>query len=154
MYSSLSLTAVLTLATSLLSSVEAIPRLGQVRRDGVPVPYSSVVPSVTYGSSAPSSSPTSGGSYNFTTAPYGNSTGNSTNSTSTTWQSSQPSQPALLPAVHWNYDTSDIRNLAPMDSCNLYYSANGVSGMSNSYFMSCNINPAQQTLPLSTFSLS
>ena len=37
-------------------------------------------------------------------------------------------QPALLPAVHWNHDKGDYRNLAPMNSHNLYYSAHGVSG--------------------------
>ena len=133
MHSSLSVIPVLALATSFFSGVEAVPRLGEVRRDGVPVAYSSVVPSVPYGSAAPSAGP-SGNTYNFTAASYGNSTNSTTNST--TWQSTHPSQPALLPAVHWNYDTSDIRNLAPMDSCNLYYSANGVSGKSNASFYS------------------
>jgi hypothetical protein len=33
----------------------------------------------------------------------------------------------LLPAVHWDYPVDDIRNLAPSNSSNLYYSANGVS---------------------------
>ena len=131
MYSSLSFASVLALATSFFSGVEAVPRLGEVRRDGVPVAYSSVIPSVPYGSGAPSASATSGNTYNFTTAPYGNTTNSTSNST--TWQSTHPSQPALLPAVHWNYDMSDIRNLAPMDSCNLYYSANGVSGKLSSF---------------------
>lgn len=33
----------------------------------------------------------------------------------------------LLPAVHWDYPVGDIRNLAPSNSSELYYSAGGVS---------------------------
>ncbi|KAJ8604623.1 hypothetical protein MRB53_041721 [Persea americana] len=35
--------------------------------------------------------------------------------------------PTLLPAVHWEYPVDDIRNLAPVNSTDLYYSENGVS---------------------------
>ena len=131
MHSLLSLTALLTLSTSILSGVEAVPRSLRIRRDGVAAPYLSSLPSAPYGSQASAPSATPGGPYRLTPGPYSNST-DSPSSNSTAWQSSQPSQPALLPAVHWNYDVSDIRNLAPVDSCNLYYSANGVSGVSAS----------------------
>ncbi|KAL8669726.1 MAG: hypothetical protein Q9168_005695 [Polycauliona sp. 1 TL-2023] len=36
-------------------------------------------------------------------------------------------QKALLPAVHWNHDKSDLQHLVPVDSHKLYYSANGVA---------------------------
>ncbi|KAH0284918.1 hypothetical protein M436DRAFT_86559 [Aureobasidium namibiae CBS 147.97] len=33
----------------------------------------------------------------------------------------------LLPAVHWDYPTNDLQNLAPANGSNLYYSSGGVS---------------------------
>ena len=38
-------------------------------------------------------------------------------------------QDALLPAVHWDRDTSDLQNLLPVNSHQLYYSDSGISGM-------------------------
>ena len=41
---------------------------------------------------------------------------------------SQVAGPTLLPAVHWEYPLDDIRNLAPINTSDLYYSYNGISG--------------------------
>ncbi|KAL8886407.1 MAG: hypothetical protein Q9215_005880 [Flavoplaca cf. flavocitrina] len=37
------------------------------------------------------------------------------------------SQPALLPAVHWDHDHGDLSHLAPTENHNLYYAAAGIS---------------------------
>ena len=49
-------------------------------------------------------------------------------SQSTTGNSSKPTQPALVPAVHWNTKTGDLKALDPTVNQSLYYSAGGVSG--------------------------
>ena len=44
-------------------------------------------------------------------------------------QNNNAAQEALLPAVHWDRDTSDLQNLLPVNSHELYYSDSGISGI-------------------------
>ena len=74
---------------------------------------------------------------NFTQSslpPQSNGTTNNTNSgedpSDSGSQSTVPSQPALLPAVHWNHDPDDLQNVAPQENQSFYYTPDGVAGQS------------------------